>query len=189
MGRGEAAIPQRGEGRHRKYRRSARVVASRAAAAVSLVRSWLNSWADVAGMLLLWLASFIMFILFLGYSWKRPPIEVTPFDGPDPTFKQGAGSAMAAIAASQLQQVGFSLDRGAVGEPLAQLSAKLTDTQSKMLVDVLSWFFPPRGFRVEALVHALLRKQSVLPRSSRGSGSYPRENVCSRLTRSHSRRT
>ncbi len=156
-----------------------RVLSSRP---IPSLRSWLKGWTDAVGEFLSWLVLALIFAFTIGinlWNWPslRRAVEVIPFDGPDPGFKQGVGSGMAAIAASQLKQAGLSLERGVVSEPLTALSAKLTDPQAKMLADVVAWFLPPHGFRLEAVVYTEGGQTGIIPKLTRLKFWPPREKV------------
>ncbi|MBI3108303.1 MAG: hypothetical protein HYY95_22465 [Candidatus Rokubacteria bacterium] len=119
-------------------------------------RAVLKAWSDVLNESLTWIvlvaaAGGVLVANLVNRRASRHSVDVLPFDGPG-NFRQETGAAMAAIASSQLHGAGFVLEPGVVAEPLTALSGKLTDTQAKLLGEVLAWLFPARGFRLQAVV-------------------------------------
>jgi tetratricopeptide (TPR) repeat protein len=110
-------------------------------------------------------------------------VEVLPFDGPE-TFGKGTGAAMAAIVSSQLHAAGLGLGLGAVNEPITSVIGKISDAPVQILGQLVAWLFPPRGYRLQAVVFELPSSQEiqVTAKLIHLTFSAPRETVKATIT-------
>jgi tetratricopeptide (TPR) repeat protein len=126
----------------------------------------------------------IVVVVNLCRSFAAPTsVEVLPFNGPD-DFEKRTGAAMAALVSSQLHAAGLALGLGAVAEPLTSVIGKISDAPVQVLGQLVAWLFPPRGFRLQAVVFELpnSRQTQVTAKLVRLTFRAPRETVVATIT-------